>query len=91
MPDTLKQLLGDPFDMRSFITSCLIVATTVWIVSVPCIPERCLGCNRRVCPIGVAKPLRFMSVVEWVHDTTSDLHGNGLCPTIYTIINKREN
>lgn len=76
--------------MKSFITSCLIVATTVWIVSVPCIPERCVACNRRVCPVGIAEPLRMLSVVEWMYDTTDDLHCNLGCTLFFEWINNNK-
>jgi len=77
--------------MKALIRSLLIVTVAVFVVSVPCIPERCLACNRRVCPIGRAESLRLMSVVEWVHDASGDIHCNGLCPTLYAIINGANN
>ncbi len=80
--------MGDPIDMKSLIKALLIVTATVAVTSAPVIPETCLACKRRVCPVGIAKPLRMMNVTEWVMDTAGDLHLNGICPTFYTMIDK---
>ncbi len=87
MRETIKHLLGDPVDMSALIKSLLIVTLAVAAVSYRFIDEECLGCGRRECPMGISKPMRTMSIVEWMYDTQTDgdLHTNGVCPTSYTI------
>jgi len=88
----LKQIIGDPVDIKAFIKSALIVAVAASAVSVRFIDEECLACGRRECPMNRATPLRKMSIAEWLYDTQTDgdLHSNGVCTTVYTIfINKR--
>ncbi len=78
--------------MHYFIKSALIVFVAVSICSIRFIDEECLACGRRVCPMGISKPLRKMTIPEWLYDTRTygDLHLNSECPTNYTnYINKR--
>ena len=78
--------------MRNVFENTLIaLAFVLWafaVVSVPCIDEKCIACDQRECPYGVAKDLRKLSVVEWVLDTTGDIHLNGVCPTQFVINNR---
>ncbi len=83
----MSKRMGDPIDMRSLIKALLIVTATVAVVSAPVIPERCIACNRRECPVGIAKPLRMLSPVEWLYDTTDDLHCNFGCAMFFNWIN----
>lgn len=86
----LPQLLGEPFDMKALIKALLIVTLTVAVVSAPVIPERCIACNRRECPAGIAVPLRMLSPVEWLYDNTDDLHCNFGCAMFFNWIKSNE-
>jgi len=77
--------------MSVAIKSLLISTAIVFAFSVRVFDETCVSCGRRVCPMGISKPLRKLSVVEWMLDSTPDLHLNGVCPTSYTLyVNKLE-
>ena len=65
-------MLGSTKCVASLIKSLLIVTVTVAVVSAPIIPERCIHCGQRVSKGG--NKLRMLSPVEWLYDTTSDLH-----------------
>ena len=71
-------------NVRKELTSGLLVVIGVlWVfsvLSIPLIDERCIACEKRHCPWGVAKSLRKMSVIEWVTDRTGDIHLNFHCP-----------
>ncbi|MGI9459082.1 MAG: hypothetical protein ACR2NF_03710 [Pirellulales bacterium] len=62
-----------------------ILATLFALASTPLIPERCDSCGQREDALGLAAPLRLLSPLEWLYDTTIDLHCNGQCPTIYAL------
>ncbi len=76
--------------MKALIKALLIVTATVAAVSAPAIPERCIACNQRECPVGVAAPLRTLSVVEWMYDSSEDLHCNFGCPIFFEWINNNK-
>ena len=62
-----------------------VLSTVFLLASVPFIDETCDSCGCREDVLGLAKPLRKLSVIEWFFDTTIDLHVNGKCPTDYAI------
>ncbi len=62
-----------------------VLSTLFLLASVPVIDEKCDSCGCREDGLGLAKPLRKLSVIEWFFDTTIDLHTNGKCPTDYAI------
>ena len=62
-----------------------VLATLFALASTPLIPERCDSCGQRKDALGLAAPLRMLSPIEWLFDTTIDLHTNRECPNIYAL------
>ena len=60
-----------------------VLATVFVLLSTPLIDERCDSCGEREDSLGLAAPLRKLTIIEWMLDTTIDLHINGKCPTEY--------
>ena len=60
--------------------SCFVALTLFSFLSVPLVDEKCVACGQRECPVGISKPLRKLSIIEWYLDSTGDLHLNVYCP-----------
>ena len=73
---------------RQFIIGLVLITTEVALVTMPFIPERCVACHQTECPYGIAKPLRTMSIIEWMYDNTPDLHLNFFCPNKFVLDNE---
>ncbi len=70
----------------------LAVIAVFWVfsvLSIPLIDERCIACDQRHCPVGVAKSLRKLSLIEWQLDYTGDLHCNFYCPNKFVRDNNK--
>ena len=69
---------------EKLLLSCVFLLWLFAVASIPVIDEKCDSCGRRVDELGIAKPLRRLSIIQWCFDSTIDLHSNRVCPDYYS-------